>query len=113
MDNVTSSELFELEVGLPDERLKRRGRRLIGFPERYERLKRELRLLLDPEGVEAWSKKLYGQRVPLVDVAADRYPLVIFHGDVGTGKTETAEAASDALARELDREARLFKLSGP
>jgi AAA+ superfamily predicted ATPase len=111
MDNVTSSELFELEVGLPDERLKGRGRRLIGFPERYERLKRELRLLLDPEGVEAWSKKLYGQRVPLVDVATDRYPLVIFHGDVGTGKTEMAEAASDALARELDREARLFKLS--
>jgi SpoVK/Ycf46/Vps4 family AAA+-type ATPase len=30
---------------------------------------------------------------------------------VSTGKTETAEAASDALARELDREARLFKLS--
>ncbi len=111
MDNVTSAELFEFEVGLPDDRLKGRGRRLIGFPERYERLRRELRLLLDPQGVEAWSKKLYGRRVPLVDMAADRYPLVIFHGDVGTGKTETAEAAADALARELDREARLFKMS--
>jgi len=111
MDNVTSSELFELEVDLPDDRLEVRGRRLIGFPERYERLRGELRLLLDLEGVEAWSKRLYGRRVALVDMAADRYPLVVFHGDVGTGKTETAEAASDALARELDREARLFKLS--
>lgn len=111
MDNATSSELFELEVGLPDDRLEGRGRRLIGFAERYQRLKRELRLLLDPEGVEAWSEKFYGRRVPLVEVVTDRYPLVIFHGDVGTGKTETAEAASDALARELDCEARLFKLS--
>lgn len=111
MDNIASSELFELEVGLPNEQLEARGRRLIGFPERYERLRRELHLLLAPESVETWSKKLYGQRVPLVDVAMDRYPLAIFHGDVGTGKTETAEAASDALTRELDREARLFKLS--
>lgn len=111
MDNVTSSELFELEISLPDDRLEGRARRLIGFPERYERLRRDLRLLLDLEGVEAWSEKLYGQRVPLVNVADDKYPLVIFHGDVGTGKTETAEAASDRLARELDREARLFKLS--
>lgn len=111
MDNVASSELFELEVGLPDDRLANQGRRLIGFAERYERLRRELRLLLDLEGVEVWSKKLYGRRVPLVDVAADRYPLVIFHGDVGTGKTATAETASDALARELNSEARLFKLS--
>jgi AAA+ superfamily predicted ATPase len=111
MDNTTSSELFELEVNLPDNRLEERGRRLVGFAERYERLRRELRLLLDVEGVSAWSKRFYGQRVPLVDVAADRYPLVIFHGDVGTGKTEMAESASDALARELDLEAQLFKLS--
>lgn len=53
MNNVTSSELFELEIGLPDDRIEGRGRRLIGFPERYERLRRELRLLLDLEGVEA------------------------------------------------------------
>lgn len=111
MDNTTSSDLFELEVGLPDDRLKGLGQRLIGFPGRYERLRRELRLLLDIEGLAAWSERLYGRRVPLVDVASDRYPMVVFHGDVGTGKTETAEAASDALARELDREARLFKLS--
>ena len=111
MDNTASSELFELETDLPDDRLEARGQRLIGFPERYEHLKRDMRLLLDLEGVKDWSKKLYGRRVPLVDVVADRDPLLIFHGDVGTGKTETAETASDALARELGREARLFKLS--
>ena len=35
----------------------------------------------------------------LVASLGDRYPLIIFHGDVGTGKTATAEAAADALAR--------------
>ena len=41
----------------------------------------------------------------------ERYPLVIFAGDVGTGKTVTAEGACDRLAREAKREAMLFKLS--
>lgn len=111
IDGIDRAELFELELELPDGRLERQGRRLIGFAERYELLGRDLRLLLDPEGLEAWSRRYYGVRVPLVDVAADLYPLVIFHGDVGTGKTATAEAAADALARSLDREATLFKLS--
>jgi len=36
---------------------------------------------------------------------------VIFHGDVGTGKTATAEAAANALTTEMKRDAMLFKLS--
>jgi AAA+ superfamily predicted ATPase len=36
---------------------------------------------------------------------------MVFHGDVGTGKTATAEAAADALARLLDAEGILLKLS--
>lgn len=105
------AELFELELELPDAHLDKQAKRLVGFAERYKRLHRDLRLLIDPQGLETWSRTVYGRRVPLVDVAADRYPLVVFHGDVGTGKTATAEAASSALARELGRAAMLFKLS--
>jgi hypothetical protein len=47
----------------------------------------------------------------LLDTLAHCYPLAIFHGDVGTGKTASAEAASDALARMLDVEGHLLKLS--
>lgn len=104
-------ELFELEIQLPDARLDEQARRLIGFAERYEQFRRDLRVLIDPEGLEAWSHKFYHRRVPLVDVMVDRYPLVIFHGDTGNGKTATAEATSNSMARELNREARLFKLS--
>jgi AAA+ superfamily predicted ATPase len=47
----------------------------------------------------------------LLDSLLDRYPLVVFHGDVGTGKTATAEAVINALSKELGKEALLFKLS--
>lgn len=106
-----NSALFELEVELPDARLKVQGSRLVGFKGRYDRIHQDLRMLIDKEGLEQWSKKHYHTRVSLLDSLNDRYPLVVFHGDVGTGKTATAEAVCDALTRELGKDAMLFKLS--
>lgn len=105
------SGLFELELELPDRRLGERATRLIGFGTRYARMRGALRLLMDRNGLEAWSKRHYGKRVPLVEVVVDQYPVVVFHGDVGTGKTATAEASANRLAEELRKEAMLFKLS--
>jgi len=107
----TPAQLFELELDLPDGRLSHMPARLVGFAERFDRLHKDLRLLVDFDGLSKWSKKNYGSLLPAVEVIKDRYPLVIFHGDVGTGKTQTAEVAADLLARELKKEARLFKLS--
>lgn len=106
-----NAALFELETTLPDARLKALAERLVGFKARYDRIHQDLRLLIDKEGLEHWSKKHYHNRIPLLDSLLDRYPLVVFHGDVGTGKTATAEAVTNALARELGKEALLFKLS--
>lgn len=106
-----TSALFEIEMPLPDRQLAALAGRLIGFKNRYERIRQLLRLLIDREGLELWSEKHYGKRMPLIDAMLDRYPLVIFEGDVGTGKTATAEAVANALATELGREAMLFKLS--
>ena len=106
-----TSALFELEISLPDARLKSQAERLVGFKARYDRMHQVLKLLIDKEGLETWSKKYYHERIALLDSLLDRYPLVVFHGDVGTGKTATAEAASNALAKELGRDAMLFKLS--
>jgi AAA+ superfamily predicted ATPase len=105
------SELFELELELPDKRLSDSAKRLIGFDDRYSRMRGALRLLMEQDGLEAWSKRHYGRKVPLVEVVSDRYPLAVFHGDVGTGKTATAEACANALAKELHKDAMLFKLS--
>lgn len=106
-----TSALFEIEIPLPDSRLSSQSERLIGFNARYGKIHQDLRLLIDKEGLEQWSQKTYGTRIGMLDSLLDRYPLVVFHGDVGTGKTATAESAANALAKELRRDAMLFKLS--
>jgi AAA+ superfamily predicted ATPase len=111
MSDTASLQVFEREVALPDGYIHEQAQRLIGFSERYRRLHRDLQLLLARDQIEQWSRAHYQRIVPLVRVAQDRYPLVIFHGDVGTGKTATAEAITDALTRELKREGVLFSLS--
>jgi SpoVK/Ycf46/Vps4 family AAA+-type ATPase len=106
-----TSALFETELVLPDPRLTRQVNSLIGFEARYHKVHQDLRLLIDKDGLEQWSKKHYGSKVFLLDSLLDRYPLVVFYGDVGTGKTATAEGIANRLARELKRDASLFKLS--
>jgi SpoVK/Ycf46/Vps4 family AAA+-type ATPase len=105
------NELFELELELPNEKLREIGERLIGFEERYTRLNRDMFLLSNPNEVEGWSQKFYNKKLPLCSVLLDRYPLIIFEGDVGTGKTATAECASERMARELRKPSMLFKMS--
>jgi AAA+ superfamily predicted ATPase len=112
MNEVTEiAELFELELELPNAGIAASAKRLVGFENRYQRLHRTLRLLADPEELRAWSRKYHHKELAVCDAVSDRYPLVIFAGDVGTGKTVTAEGACDRLAREARKEAMLFKLS--
>jgi len=108
---IERGALFELELDLPNEKIAAAAKRLVGFEDRYQRLHRDLRLLSDLQELSDWSKKFHKQELALSAAISDRYPLVIFAGDVGTGKTATAEGACDRLAREGRKEAMLFKLS--
>jgi AAA+ superfamily predicted ATPase len=108
---IEVADLFELELELPNASIADSAKRLVGFERRYQRLHRDLRLLADPEEVRAWSRKYHHKELAVCSAVLDRYPLVIFAGDVGTGKTVTAEGACDRLAREARKEAMLFKLS--
>jgi SpoVK/Ycf46/Vps4 family AAA+-type ATPase len=108
---VEAETKFELKRELPDLELKALGNRLIGFQRRFERIGQQLRLLTDLEGVKRWAEQHHGPNQALTDALGDRYPLVIFHGDVGTGKTATAEAAAQALCEAIDSEGFLLKLS--
>ncbi|MFL5963785.1 MAG: AAA family ATPase [Gaiellaceae bacterium] len=94
-------ELFEIEIALPDERLSETTRRLVGFQPRYARLRRQLRLLVDGDGLRDWSRRHYGREIRLIAAMDDVLPLVLFHGDVGCGKTETAKAVANQLVVEL------------
>lgn len=108
---IEKGALFELELELPNDKIAAATKRLVGFEARYQRLHRDLRLLADPQELMDWSKKFHHNELPICAAVSDRYPLVIFAGDVGTGKTATAEGACDRLARESRKEAMLFKLS--
>src|SRR5262245_38638252 len=70
-----------------------------------------MQLLSNPEDVRVWSKAHHQTVLPICEVIADRYPLMVFKGDVGTGKTATAECSSDRLARQLKKPSMLFKMS--
>lgn len=110
-DDDPDTQFFEAVIPLPDAAIRARVAHLIGFEDRYEALNRDMRLLMDPEGVKRWAKKQYSIDLPVLETLSERYPLVLFEGDVGTGKTATAEGIADRLARELKKDACLFKLS--
>lgn len=107
-----SPSIFDSELPLPDENLTKRAQTLLGFEARYVRLRNQLRLLLNLGELEAWSKKYHGEILPICKLVADQYPLIIFYGDVGTGKTVTAECAANRLVADAKAEdSILFKLS--
>ena len=108
---MSADGLFELTVSLPDTAIESRSDRLVGFSERYGRIEKDVQLLLAPEGLAAWSRRHHKKELQLVEVLADRYPLVIFYGDVGNGKTATAEGIASRIAKVMRREAMLYKLS--
>lgn len=102
---------FELKRELPDQGLFGLANRLVGFKDRFERIGNQMRLLTDVDALAAWAEKHHGPDQAITTALADRYPLVIFHGDVGTGKTASAEAAANALCDRIDTEGFLLKLS--
>jgi AAA+ superfamily predicted ATPase len=109
--SATTDSAFESRRELPDEALRAQAARLVGFARRFEHLRGQMRLLADVDGVKRWAERCHGGGAGLVAALGDRYPLIVFHGDVGTGKTATAEAAADALARALDTDGFLLRLS--
>lgn len=109
--SFNSETAFQSRWELPDDGLQDQARRLVGFQERFQHLSGHLRLLSDTAGLQAWATEHHGQSQSLTPLLADRYPLAIFHGDVGNGKTVTAESGADALCRMLGVEGFLLKLS--
>nr|WP_202597439.1 MULTISPECIES: ATP-binding protein [unclassified Salmonella] len=84
----------------------------MGFEGRYTRVKKRLQLILQANELDRWSQTYHKRKLAVIGLLDDQYPLAIFHGDVGTGKTANAEAIANRLARDAKLEdAILFKLS--
>jgi hypothetical protein len=105
-------KIFDAETVLPDGRLEAKAKTLLGFDARYVRVRDQLRLLLNADEIPAWNRRHHQGGLALCDLISEQYPLAIFHGDVGTGKTATAEAIANRLVTETRTEdSVLFKLS--
>jgi len=105
------ASIFDNTIDLPNPWIKERAANLIGFEAKFQRIYGNLKLLLDQEGLKAWSKKHQKLELPVIEQLTERYPLIILAGDAGTGKTVSAEAIADRMVRELNREGFFLKLS--
>src|ERR1700722_16344414 len=110
--SMSTTNIFESELALPDEELSAKEKTLLGFDERYANVRDRIRLLLSANEIVAWNKKFHGGHLHLASLVKEQYPLVIFYGDVGTGKTAVAECIANRLVGESGAEdSVLFKLS--
>jgi AAA+ superfamily predicted ATPase len=109
---TTQNTIFDSEIVVPDAEFAMRERTLLGFDRRYSRVRDQLRLLLSADTLGDWSRRHHRLALPICDRVADQYPLVIFHGDVGTGKTAVAECIANRLMTEAHSEdSMIFRLS--
>ena len=105
---MSNSSVFEVKINLPSTQLDAQAQKLLGFETRYLRVKKRLQLILQANELERWSKMHHQKQLAVIGLLSEQYPLAIFHGDVGTGKT----AIANRLARDAKIEdAILFKLS--
>ncbi|SEJ72791.1 ATPase family associated with various cellular activities (AAA) [Sphingobium sp. AP50] len=109
---MSKPSIFDSETVVPDATLARREATLLGFEARYARVHDQMRLLLSGDKLQTWSRQFHGELLAICDRVSDQYPLVIFHGDVGTGKTAMAETIANKLMTEARVEdSVLFRLS--
>lgn len=109
---MSQTSIFDSETPLPSDVLAKRERTLLGFDARYARVHDQLRLLLNAGQLAEWNRRHHGGKLAICDLVSEQYPLVIFHGDVGTGKTAMAECIANRLVAESRSEdSILFKLS--
>ena len=109
--NYTEDDLFDAVEEYPNPRLQDKYARLVGLDQEKDRISKEARILLRPKEIENWSQQYYGSVVPLARSFDERMPLLLFSGDVGTGKTSLAESFPDKVARDLKIATTLYRLS--
>ena len=108
---MSTSELFGDVREFPDPDAGDRFDALVGLDEIKKRLVSEAQVLIDPTVLEEWSNSYHGRVIQAVKSVADRAPLIVLAGDVGTGKTELAENIGDPIANVLKVGVTLYPLS--
>ncbi len=108
---MVSHDLFDDVREMPDVDADSQFKMLVGLDRLKAVLLKEARLILVPELLEQWSKEKHGSVLPCVEQFYRRSPLMVFSGDVGTGKTTLADSLGSPIAREEDIKVTLLRLS--
>jgi SpoVK/Ycf46/Vps4 family AAA+-type ATPase len=106
-----TSDLFDEVIELPDPDMQGQFERLVGIDAVKELLLKEGRLLLNPALLDEWSQSQHGSTLPCVRMFQERPPLILFSGDVGTGKTTLANSFGDPIARSERIKVTVLRLS--
>lgn len=106
-----TADLFDEELELPDSRSERRYNALVGLDDVKLALQQNAAVLLDPDSLRTWSQRYHGELLPVVSSVAERTPLFVFAGDVGTGKSTLAESFAQPIAKSHRIEITVMRLS--
>lgn len=108
-DRVTSG--FEEVIAFPNKQYEERYNRLVGLEALKMQIQKEATILLAPEQLKKWSLEHHGIELSALRTFQDRYPFMIFEGDVGTGKTEFAETFGASIAASIKKKVILARMS--
>lgn len=109
MENLDG--VFERRLTYPDAGARRRYDSLVGIDRAKTVAVRSIGVCLDPSRLERWAARYHKNARDLLDTVLHRPPLLVFAGDVGTGKTQLAETVGDPVARQMGIGVTLFPVS--
>ena len=104
-------DLFDEELELPDRTAQQRLNRLVGLDPIKAALVTNATVLLDPSALRKWSAAAHGSVLPIVERFAERTPLFVLAGDVGTGKSTLAETFAQQVAVDRGINVSVLRLS--
>ena len=108
---LTAKDVLSVPVTFPNESAALRLSRLVGLEDHIHALERDIRLIFDPMLARNWSKEQYGDIIAVVEIIEETVPLIIFEGDIGTGKTALAETIGQQVASKGGYGVHLVKMS--
>lgn len=106
----SQDELFHPVIELPEPVRAARYDRLVGLDPIKSRLRKEATLLASPTALQDWAQKHHVADLPALTLLRDRAPLLLFAGDVGSGKSALAESFGCDLAGHLRLPVSLYRL---